>query len=320
MKPLFTLALLFVTVLCLAQRQNVYFLKNDGRYVKQRDSADYIRVVREPDSASNLYNVFEFYPNGASKLEGKSSAINPPAYEGACAKFYPNGKRQSVLTYKAGKLVGNAYEFYPNGKLYVVKKFPDVANADDDMQDSYQITAENDSLGTVLIADGNGYFKAYNDKFTAVVEEGNVKNGKRDGNWKGSDPGQGITYSETYEDGKFLSGTSIGKNGDSIKYNVRDVEPQFKGGVKDFYRYLGRNIAYPDYEREHNIQGKVILTFIVEKNGELSNIKVLSSVSDNIDKEAIRVVSESPKWIPGTEYGRNCRVYYTIPIDFSLSN
>jgi len=78
MKLSFTVIFLLIGGLCLAQKRNVYFLKNDGRYVVTRDSADYIRIVSEPDSGSALYNVAEGYLSGKRKLTGKSSAIDPP--------------------------------------------------------------------------------------------------------------------------------------------------------------------------------------------------------------------------------------------------
>src|ERR1700754_2788904 len=115
MKFFYTLALIFTATLCFAQRQNVYFLKNNGQYVDVRDSANYIRIVREPDSASVLYNGSEFYLNGKQKLIGKSTTINPPTYDGQCAVYYANGKIKSLINYKKGAKAGKDFEFYPNG-------------------------------------------------------------------------------------------------------------------------------------------------------------------------------------------------------------
>src|SRR5882757_10175817 len=95
-----TLILLFISCCCFAQKANVYFLRNDGKYTFQRDSADYFRLVSEPDSGSALYNVSELYKNGNKKLIGKSSTIDPPRYEGSCVTFYGNGKRKSLCNYK----------------------------------------------------------------------------------------------------------------------------------------------------------------------------------------------------------------------------
>jgi len=320
MRSILITALLFIaTSTCFAQRQNVYFLKNNGEYVQNRDSADYIRVVREPDSSSTLYNVFEYYPNGRQKLIGKSSVIDPPKFEGTCIRYYANGSKQLVSNYKGGQLIGNEYEFYPNGKPYKVGKYTEDINHNVAIH-NYQITAEYDSLGTALVTDGNGYYRGFDSKFKSIIDEGNLKDGKRDGQWKGKDLDLHVSYIETYVNGNLISGVSVGKEGDSVKYSkIRSVEPAYKGGLKAFYGYLGRNIHYPDYEKTHNIQGKVIASFVVEKDGSITDVKIVSHVTVNIDDEATRVIKESPKWIPGTEYGRKVRVQYSIPISFALN-
>jgi len=286
-------------------------------YVQQRDSADYIRVVSEPDSGSKLYNVFEFYPNGKSKLAAKSSTIDPPKYEGDCITYYPNGKKLRIAKYRSGKVIGNSYEYYPNGKLYRIIKWLDVAEPNP-YDSNTSMIAEHDSLGTALVTDSNGYYKGYDNKFKYIVEEGNIKNGKRDGQWKGVDEDVHIRFAENYDNGKLLLGMSVGESNDTVSYKLRQVQPQYKGGINAFSGFLANNIQYPDYERAHNVQGTVILTFIVEKNGKVSNIKVLEHVSNNIDKEAIRVLKSSPDWISGTAYGRPARVLFTQPINFSL--
>jgi TonB family protein len=102
--------------------------------------------------------------------------------------------------------------------------------------------------------------------------------------------------------------------------NSRSTPPDYEGGIKAFLSYVGNSVVYPDYERANNIQGRVILSFIVEANGKTSNIKVLNSVSKNIDKEAVRVIKDSPNWIPGTQYGRKVRTSYAIPLNFTLTN
>src|SRR6201996_6216821 len=110
----FSLIALFILafVPAFAQKQNVYFLKNNGTYVNDRDSADYIRIVREPDSASTLYNVLEFYPNGKKKLIGKSSRIDPPNYQGTCMTFDKNGRKKEIQNFKNNLPAGMQYEYF----------------------------------------------------------------------------------------------------------------------------------------------------------------------------------------------------------------
>jgi len=322
MKLFFTSLFLLVASICFAQRQNVYFLKNNGKYVDVRDSADYIRIVREPDSASTLYNVAEFYLNGTQKLVGKSISIDPPKYEGPCVTYYANGNKQSVINYKKGVKTGSDLEFYPNGKIYLetIHLGGDYTQGSQ-FWDNHLIQTNRDSLGNATVTNGNGYYKGYDDKFTYIEEEGNIKNGKRDGKWKGEYKHTHVTFTENYDNGKLLTGNAQTEDGKTSTYSgTRGVPPEFKGGIESFGRYLSRNIRYPDLARQKGIQGRVILTFVVEKNGELSDIKVSKSVIPLIDDEAIRVLKESPKWIPGTQFGMPVRVQYSVPISFTLGN
>lgn len=95
--------------------------------------------------------------------------------------------------------------------------------------------------------------------------------------------------------------------------------PEFPGGLDAFYHFLAKNTRYPAEARNKGIQGRVIIRFIVETNGALSNIKVVRGVDPSIDNEALRVLELSPKWIPGTQNGRAVRTLYTVPISFTLA-
>jgi antitoxin component YwqK of YwqJK toxin-antitoxin module len=121
MKPLITFILLIASISCFAQKQDVYFVKDDGSYVTHRDSADYIRIMKEPAAGSAYFGVAEYYPDGKVKRMGESSEPDYPKFEGTCLSYYPNGKRKAVNVYKNGGLTGIQYEFFPNGKPYIVK-------------------------------------------------------------------------------------------------------------------------------------------------------------------------------------------------------
>jgi protein TonB len=86
-----------------------------------------------------------------------------------------------------------------------------------------------------------------------------------------------------------------------------------------FYGSLGRTIRYPAYAKEHNIQGKEVVTFVVERNGALTNIHIVRGVGGGLDEEAVRAVALSSPWIPGMQSNKPVRVQFTIPISFTLS-
>jgi len=120
------------------------------------------------------------------------------------------------------------------------------------------------------------------------------------------------------------AGATVKPSRDSIASGTFDFvtiekQPEFPGGLKAFYQYLNANIKYPKESARNKVQGRVFLSFIVEKDGELSNIKIIRGVSDDINKEAIRVISGSPKWNPGIQFGVPVRVKYNINVNFALN-
>jgi len=98
-----------------------------------------------------------------------------------------------------------------------------------------------------------------------------------------------------------------------------EQSPEFPGGNVAFGKYLSNNIRYPAIAKENNVQGKVFLNFIVERDGSLTDIKLIRGIGSGCDDEAIRVLKSSPHWKPGILNGREVRVYYTVPISFTLA-
>lgn len=101
-------------------------------------------------------------------------------------------------------------------------------------------------------------------------------------------------------------------------FTVVEKQPEYPGGMSAMFEFLKKNIKYPAEAVKNKTQGKVFLTFVVEKNGSLSNINVLKSLDNSCDAEAIRVISLMPQWIPGSQNGLFVRTKYTLPIDFKL--
>ncbi|WP_448636020.1 TonB family protein [Pedobacter panaciterrae] len=97
------------------------------------------------------------------------------------------------------------------------------------------------------------------------------------------------------------------------------TQPSFPGGMEKFYDYLKKTVKYPKEAQEKNIQGKVFISMIVEKDGSLTNIHIDRKLGGGTDEEAVRVMKASPKWTPGTQGGQKVRVKYNIPISFTLS-
>ena len=101
-------------------------------------------------------------------------------------------------------------------------------------------------------------------------------------------------------------------------FDVVEQMPSFPGGDAELMKYLSTHIKYPVVAEENGIQGRVIATFVVERDGSSTDVKVIKSVDPSLDKEAMRVLKSMPKWIPGKQNGSSVRVRYTVPVTFRL--
>jgi protein TonB len=101
-------------------------------------------------------------------------------------------------------------------------------------------------------------------------------------------------------------------------FDVVEQMPSFPGGPSALMQYLSSNIKYPVVAEENGVQGRVVCTFVVEKDGSITDVRVVKSVDPSLDKEAVRVVKSMPKWIPGKQNGSAVRVKYTVPVTFRL--
>lgn len=102
-------------------------------------------------------------------------------------------------------------------------------------------------------------------------------------------------------------------------FEVVEELPEFPGKMEGMMKYLSENIKYPESAHKAGIQGRVVLQFVVEKDGSVSNLRVIRGVDEALDAEALRVVGAMPKWKPGMQAGKPVRAKYTVPIQFRLS-
>ena len=103
-------------------------------------------------------------------------------------------------------------------------------------------------------------------------------------------------------------------------FTVVEDQPNFPGGDEARMIYLKDNIKYPQMARESGIQGTVYITFVVERNGSVTDVKVLRGIGGGCDEEAIRVIENMPKWNPGKQRGKPVRVQFNMPIKFTLAS
>jgi len=295
----------------------VLYLKNSGRIVKSKDSADYFMVILPADSGTDktLHPINEYYPNGKRRLTESAiidlSKSGGLIVEGMCMEFYPNGHRKRITNYLYNHQVGSVIEYYLNGKIYSLRN-----HAENDIMHLIECR---DSTGNILAENGKGYWIKFDEGFKEIVSSGPVIDSLESGQWHGK-LGDTSKYDCLYVKGIITTGTGYDKAGKAYPFTSFNIDPVYNGGLSEFYKFIGNNLHYPTADKQNNVQGKVLITFVIEKDGTLSNAKVLRAPDESLGTEALRVIKLSPPWKPGAKFGMPASMQFTVPISFSLTS
>jgi TonB family protein len=113
---------------------------------------------------------------------------------------------------------------------------------------------------------------------------------------------------------------SLGVNNTTEPYVVVPRMPQFPGGEKEMMNFIKTNIKYPEKARKDNVEGTVIVDFVINREGNITDTKILRSTDKSLTKEALKIIHSMPKWAPGIQEGESVSVSYALPISFNLPN
>jgi Gram-negative bacterial TonB protein C-terminal len=295
---------LFALGLTYSQNENIkiVYLDSIGREVSKGSHDFYKTITYNPkteDSINTDYTKFD---------EKIKSVIYKNSKNGEVITYYKNGNKQSNSFYKENSPAGKSTSWYENGNIqeegeYIVPEQNKFSN--------YKIINFWNAEGKQTVVNGEGFYDLKTDK---ISDSGNVKNGFKDGEWQHLELKQTETYTDIYEKGKFISGVSIDLFGQKNEYLEIFKQPEPKKGINDFYKYIGKNFNYNNYALKNNIGGKLLIQFVVDKEGVISEIKVIRSLGYGLDEEGIRVLESYGKWKPGEIRGRRAKCTYIIPI------
>ena len=195
----------------------------------------------------------------------------------------------------------------------------------------YQVENQDDASAKKILELGLKYNLMTNyTSFVAIDEEIVNKDGKQVSVKQAVPLPEGVSDYAVGHDAGAVSNRMVSMKGNYVTlaaeeeiveeeiFVVVENEPEFPGGMDSLMAFLARNIVYPKTAKENGIHGKVFLTFCVEKDGSISNIKVLRDIGGGCGAEAVRVVKMMPKWTPGKQRGKAVRVQYNLPIQFIL--
>lgn len=281
----------------------------------EKSDYKYMRVVENYKNQPDLFVFTEYYRSGKVSMKAISTKLEEPRFEGPRIDYYENGNKKRETQYSKNQINGKQIEWYENGN----KKFEKIIKTDlKTLQTVTQILQYWNENNEQKVIDGNG---SYEETTGGTTEKGEIKNSKKQGVWTGKNSKTNSTFTETYENGEFISGISIDNNNIEHPYQVLFKKPEFKEGMTAFYQYIAKNYRLPNgVQAKPGEKPKLVALFNVDTDGKIIDIKIIKDLGLGTGEEAIRVLKKAPNWIPGINRGIPAKVSFTLPIAIHTPN
>jgi TonB family protein len=253
-------------------------------------------------------------------LRHSEKLVNSNSKELYVKFYYENGTLKSEGNMLYGRPKGKVFSYYIDGVKKSELNFIDFNTGFPNILNRIRIVNYYDSMGSTIIEDGEGYcncdLEPYS--FRGLIEKGKVVAQTKDGLWKCANKQEGYYFEETYNQGLFVKGAVIEKDGREHTYFNFEETAKPKRGMAHFYKEISKVMIYPKAARKKKIQGKVFVQFIIDKEGNITEPKVIKGIGGGCDEVALDAIRKSSKWIPGNQRGRPVKQRYTLPLIFSL--
>jgi TonB family protein len=293
-------------------QESMEFYDADGKISDEASSFYYILI----DESSHGFDTVKSYYTKTDKPRSIIALDEAGRRNGLSFFYHENGQLKGKASYKAGSLEGNVETWYPSGKSQSIESFSSITT----LPQQSAILQYWDSLGNQIIKDGEGICTCVFGILsgTNIIETGTLKAGVRDASWIGFRLDGSKYFDERYNDGEFVSGISFDKSGKSYSYTKREEAAIPSKGLADFYEQVRQAMKYPKEARRNRIEGKVFVEFIVDKEGNLTDVRAIKGIGYGCDEVAVDAVKSSPRWIPGKQRGQPVRMKMVLPLDFKL--
>ena len=270
------------------------------------DKAFSTKIIREYQLDKTEYQFASFDKLNRKTNEGTCNDKECSTKVGLYTEYYENNFKKCDILFSEGKPLGKTTYWYENGKIK-----EEGQHIADVKFNKYILNNYWDLNNNQIIKDGNGEFKNNTDKYEL---SGNYLNGFKDGKWIYKVLNSKYNYTEIYSNGSLSKGESTDKDSKKYEYLVVEKKPEPKKGIKDFYEFIGKKFVFSNIAWNLKVKGKIILSFVVDTDGQIIEPKIIKGLGYGLDEEAIRVVTKYQKWIPGSQRGVNKRCKYNIPI------
>jgi len=297
-----------------------YFDKSGNSVGTKPESHFYQYIVPVGDETDKVFNVVDYYTDTDSVKSfaysrDSTASVFGWRYVGELTTYYPNGQLKSLQKFDADCVpMDSSYYYYPTGKLKMIVVHVDTGQSPFTgsrmIKPHYLLYA--DSLGNYLLRRGNGFLRQdYDD---GSYFEGELKDNEKEGKWGGWN--MGSHYEEQYSAGVLQGGKRFRANGEVISYDAetKELTPILPLKLKQFMEAVYRQIDIPDHLITQLKTRFINVTFVVNKDGRLSNFKYDGDIPIGIQKEITTAIQSVGPWKPGRLQGEPVAINYTIPI------
>lgn len=301
-----------ICLLANGQDTTTYLSDANGKEISEGDLGHVAKRWKE----NNLWHVMIFsYPEKVLQLDCYYDNIECKKKEGFFKTYYENGKVKDSGQYLQDKEEGQYCGWYETGEpMYILHYKHGI------LVDTSAGWFKNGQKNMLATAEKNGTvtFKEYREDGKTRTS-GHFVGGKKEGIWIYTDSNQIVSQKVRYEADSAMIVTNYSEKG--IEENgIKVIErgPQFPGGLKGWRRFLERNLQYPEIPQRKGIQGVIRISLIVNKEGNVTDYKVLGHPDKDLAQEALRIMSISPKWIPAVQHNRKVTYRFMQTVTFQL--
>lgn len=314
---LYTLLLLIIPTIFFAQSSKDKTLFLDSLFVKTtKDDYKYYMVVKDYKIKKEEYLITRYFLSGKTESKGISESRDSFQRKGEVITYYENENVKSSISFKDGHPIGKCEFWHENGIKKLEGEYVLSIEDDNTKKSNLKVINSWDKNNIQIAINGDGDYEddeSFENMNSYLVSSSNgkIKNGFKDGIWIGLNINRNFTFSEIYENGKFISGESIDAKNEKHFYTAIEKMPEPQYGINNFRQYVAINFRLPDVE---GLVGTIFTTFIIDENGKLINPTAIKGLRYDVDKEAVRVFSNYVDWIPGEHRGVKTQFKYVFPI------
>lgn len=324
MKNILLVILLSIPFVSFSQEENdrVFYYDSIG-HIATKDNYHYYKIVKDYNNSQKTYKYLYYDKFDQVYEEGFSVDKTYKKNVGEFKSYYKNGNTREIIQYdslsqKNGKFV----EYYENGK-----KAAEGENIETDKKWNHIIVSFWNPNGKQTVTNGNGFYSltTLKEKYF-LAEKGFIKNGLREGQWEGKesyskDVNCLLTFTENYSNGELIEGCSYDDDYNPYIYDKVEENPEPIISMQSFYRYFSKHYnTYLIAEKlKKDLTGKIFIEFVIDKDGNFNEIKVVKDLGFGTGEEAVRMLKSAPKMFkPGKQRGILVKARYVMPISLNI--